>query len=62
MLLGYDPVNSIGDDDKPYTVLGYGNGPGYYDHKTYNGSLDDEIPRKDISGLDTGKVNQQNKK
>ena len=48
-------MNGIGDDDKPYTVLAYGNGAGYYKHKTCNGSLEHEVPRKDITGLDTSK-------
>ena len=49
-------MNSIGADNKPFTVLSYANGPGYYDHRTYNGSLENEIPRKNITDIDTGKL------
>ena len=49
-LAGYDPDNMIADDGKPYSMLAYANGPGYYFHRTANLSLSEETTRKNISG------------
>ena len=46
---GFDSDEQLGDDDKPYMTLGYANGPGYYDHRTADGSLDTEQPRMDLT-------------
>lgn len=39
----------MGDDDKPYATLSYANGPGYYDHRTLDDSLDTETERVDLT-------------
>ena len=41
----------IGDDGKPYATLGYTNGPGYRVHRTQNGLLTEEIPRRNLSSM-----------
>ena len=40
------------DDGLPYTPLSYVNGPGYYTHRTVNGSL---VQRMNLTGVDTSK-------
>lgn len=41
----------MGLDGKPYLMMGYLNGPGFYKHRTVNGDtvVDDEIPRRNIN-------------
>ena len=43
---GFDPEVQIGDDGKFYATLSYANGPGFLYHRTANGSLATEQPRK----------------
>ena len=43
-----------GDDGVPYTTLQYSNGPGYYVHRTEDGTLDKQIPRKNMTGEPVG--------
>jgi len=44
----------VGTDGKPYTTLGYTNGPGFVDHRT-NGN-DDDQPRLDLSTLTSDQI------
>ena len=45
-------LGGVADDDKPYTSAGYTNGPGYLDHRTFNGSEDQWQPRMNLTGVD----------
>jgi len=46
---------STGDDGKPFLQLHYANGPGFYPHRSSDGTVSGvEQPRLNLSGLDTG--------
>ena len=42
---GWNYWGQSGDDNKKYATLQYANGPGYYFHRTADGTLDTEQPR-----------------
>ena len=48
----FDAEEQMGRDGKPYMTLAYTNGPGYFNHRTANGSLSSEQPRRNISSID----------
>jgi len=51
LILGLQDSESQPLDGKPNLQMHYANGPGYYYHRTVNGT---DTPRKNLTGVDTG--------
>ena len=43
----------MGEDDKPYLTLGYGNGPGWQLHRSETLNYANGTVRKDLTGVET---------